>query len=226
MKTTKPGAAIAPTTANRTIEIPMQTRTAPVNATDAGARTADITWSTGAAVRRIDGNGDPWKEELSMNPAHVRMGRMQSGAPVLDTHGRGSVARVLGVIENAKVDGTKGTATIRFSKRPEVDPILQDVKDKIIRNVSVGYTVYRYDDVSTAADLRDGTRRLRATDWEPSEISLVPVGADANAGVRHPALRNTCTIAPRATEQDKPASAAEMHELRHRKQELLEKGSY
>src|SRR6202030_4181009 len=103
----------APTTTNRTIEIPMQTRSAPVNAADTGARTAQITWSTGAAVRRIDGNGDPWMEELSMNPAHVRMGRMQSGAPVLDTHGRGSVARVLGVIENAKVDGTKGTATIR-----------------------------------------------------------------------------------------------------------------
>jgi hypothetical protein len=224
MKTTKLGAAIAPTTGSLTVLIPMQTRLASVDTADAGARTAQITWSTGAAVRRVDQNGEPWIEELSMNPAHVRMGRMQSGAPLLDTHNRYGLSGVLGVVENAKVDGTKGTATVRFSKRAEVDPIFQDVKDKIIRNVSVGYTVYRYDDVSTPEDLRAGTRRLRATDWEPSEVSLVPVGADANAGVRHPALRNACTIgAPCATEQAKPATAAELRELRLRQQELSEK---
>lgn len=215
MQTTKPGAAIAPTM--------IQTRIATVDAADSGSRCANITWSTGAAVNRVDANGS-WIEELSMNPAHVRMGRLQSGAPLLDTHNRYGLSGVLGVVENAKVDGRKGTATVRFSKRAEVDPIFQDVKDKIIRNVSVGYQVHRYDDVSTPEDLRNGVQRLRATDWEPSEISLVPVGADANAGVRNQALRNACTIgAPRVAEQVKPATPAEMAELRRRKQELAEK---
>src|ERR1700733_5261527 len=142
METTKrTGAEIAPATGSQTIQIPMQTRLARVDTSDAGSRTANITWSTGAAVRRVDQNGEPWIEELSMNPAHVRMGRMQSGAPLLNTHQRYDVSSVLGVVESAKVDGTKGTATVRFSKRPDVDPIFQDVKDKIIRNVSVGYSV-------------------------------------------------------------------------------------
>jgi hypothetical protein len=222
MKPIIPGAAIAPTADSQTIQIPMQTRLAAVNIADAGARTANITWSTGAAVKRVDANGDSWIEELSMDPAHVRMGRLQSGAPLLDTHNRYGLSGVLGVVENAKVDGTKGTATVRFSKRAEVDPIFQDVKDKIIRNVSVGYTVYRYEDVSTADDLRNGMRRLCATDWEPSEVSLVPVGADPNAGVRHPALRNACAIgAPRPT-----ATAAEMADLRRRQQDLSEKEGF
>jgi len=154
------------------------------------------------------------------------MGRMQKGAPLLDTHNRYSVTGVLGVVENAHLDGSKGTATVRFSRRPEVDPIFQDVKDKIIRNVSVGYTVYRYDDVSTQEDIKNRVRRMRATDWEPSEVSLVPVGADAGAGVR--ARPNSpCVIGARGTAVNsvKPATAAELHNLRMKKQELSEKGT-
>jgi hypothetical protein len=218
-------------TANKTIEIPIQTRLAEVGTPDAANRTVPITWTTGAAVKRINWDtGEPWIEELSCDPSAVRMGRMQKGAPLLDTHNRYSVSGVLGVVENARVDGSKGTATVRFSKRAEVEPIFQDVKDKIIRNVSVGYTVYRYDDVSTPDDLRAGTRRMRATDWEPSEVSLVPVGADANAGVRSQGVKNSCTIGVAGKvslnqlRDGKPATAAEMHALRIKQQELSERG--
>jgi hypothetical protein len=201
-----------------------QARMADVGNANATSRTADITWTTGAAVSRISpGTGDSWIEELSCDPSAVRMGRLRSGAPLLDTHNRYSVAGVLGVVESAKMHGDKGTATVRFSKRAEVDPIFQDVKDKIIRNVSVGYTVYRYDDVSTADDLRAGTRRLRAMDWEPSEISLVPVGADANAGVRGGLPLGYRAVALDATQPVKPATAAELSDLRRRFQELQEK---
>jgi hypothetical protein len=205
-----------------TMEIPVQTRSASVGNINAASRTAEIVWTTGAAVKRIDpSSGQPWTEELSCNPSHVRMDRMKNGAPLLDTHNRYGLDGVLGVVENAKVDGTKGTATVRFSNRAEVEPIFQDVKDKIIRNVSVGYTVYRYDDVSTPDDLRAGTRRMRATDWEPSEVSLVPVGADANAGVRSQGAKNSCSIGAPGTA--KPATAAEMKDIRLRQQYLAEK---
>jgi hypothetical protein len=212
------------------VEIPVQTRSAEVGAVNADSRSVSITWTTGAAVRRMDLEGDQFIEELSCDPSAVRMGRMQSGAPLLDSHNRYSLSGVLGVVENAQIDGRKGTATVRFSKRADVEPIFQDVKDKIIRNVSVGYTVYRYDDVSTADDIKLRVRRLRAMDWEPCEVSLVPVGADAKAGVRAEPRKGTCVIAvpQRSTPADPGThgaiTEAEMTQLRRRKQALSERG--
>ena len=52
--------------------------------------------------------------------------------------------------------------------------------DKSVRYVSVGYRVHRYE-----IEKRDGQRELwRAVDWEPYEISAVPMPADAGAVIR------------------------------------------
>lgn len=164
------------------IEMPLQVRLAPVSTVDAEARTAELVFSRGGQVRRYDWMRDEeWIEELSMDPAHVRLGRLQNGAPLLDTHARWSLNSVIGVVEAASVDGTQGVATVRFSEREDVQPIFQDVRAGIIRNVSVGYTVHRMEEIG-----RDdrGRRIMRAVDWEPMEISLVPVPADAGAAVR------------------------------------------
>lgn len=180
----------------KTVEIATQSRAADLSAPDQEKRTVDLTWTTGAAVRRVDfWTGEPWLEELSTDPAHVRMGRMNSGAPLLNSHASYDLGSVLGVVERASMDGGKGTATARFSRRKDVEPILQDVVDGIIRNVSVGYKVYRFEDVSTQEDIKARIRRMRAVDWEPVEVSLVPVGADAGAGVaRADAEKHTCEI--------------------------------
>jgi hypothetical protein len=179
----------------KTVEIPIQTRLAQVGTVDPQARTVPLVWTTGAAVRRMDfWTGEPWVEELSTDPAHVRMGRMNSGAPLLDCHNRYGIGSVLGVIEDARIGDGQGTCTARFSRRAEVDPVLQDVQDKIIRNVSVGYQVFRYEDVSTEADIKARVRRMRALDWEPQEVSLVPVGADAGAGTRTESPKHACEI--------------------------------
>ena len=51
--------------------------------------------------------------------------------------------------------------------------------DGIIRNVSVGYRVHRYEVIRS-----DGAVPLyRAVDWEPYEISVVSVPADASVGI-------------------------------------------
>jgi hypothetical protein len=161
--------------------IPMQTRLAPVGTVDSKTRTAELVWSRGTRVQRYDWwNDEPYFEELSMDPAHVRMARMQAGAPLLNTHNRFDLAGVIGVVESAAVAGGEGRATVRFSERDDVKPIFQDVAAGIIRNVSVGYIVHKYEKSRNP----DGVLVMRAVDWEPSEISLVPVGADAGAGVR------------------------------------------
>jgi len=180
----------------KTVEIPVQTRLATIGTADSAARTANLVWTTGAAVKRMDfWTGDVWMEELSCDPSAVRMARMNSGcAPVLNTHNSYDLMAVLGVVERASIDGQQGTAQIRFSKRADVLPIFEDVQDKIIRNVSVGYKVYRYEDVSTPEDQKARMRRMRAMDWEPSEVSLVPVGADPGATMRAEAPKHSCEI--------------------------------
>lgn len=170
----------------RRIEMPVQTRLAPITSVNEEQRTVDMVWSAGGRVKRYDWErGQYYMEELSLKPGHVRMDRLNNGAPLLDTHNRWSLSDVLGVVEkgSAKVDGQRGVATTRFSKRDEVEPIFRDVKDKIIVNVSTGYAVYRMEQLPPDAT-SDGLQIYRAIDWEPMELSLVAIGADAGAGVR------------------------------------------
>lgn len=70
---------------------------------------------------------------------------------------------------------------MRFSDRDDIAGIISDIKNGIIRNVSVGYRVYIYEQGEQA---KDEVPTYRALDWEPMEISMVPIPADYNAGTR------------------------------------------
>jgi hypothetical protein len=144
-------------------------------------RTATLTWYTGASVRRFDGRG-AFEMRFSMEPQSIRMGRMASGsAPLLNSHRDFTVDDVIGVITKAWVENGQGKATIRFSKRADVDPIWQDVQDGILRNASMGVAIHAVEDVTPRGA---SLRQVLVTDWEPEEISLVPIGADPGAGFR------------------------------------------
>jgi len=193
MKSTAPA---APRT--QTVELPSLVLRADIGAVDRKARTVELIFSTGAPVQRFDWNtGSSYVETLSLKPAAVRMDRLNAGAPLLNTHGTYDLRDVIGAVEpgSAAVDGTRGVATVRFSRRADVEPIFQDVVDKIIRNVSVGYKVHKY--VQTEATDGQPMRR-HAVDWEPFEISAVPIGADAGAQMRGADKRptNPCAIVP------------------------------
>jgi len=165
-------------------ELPLQTRAATFGNVDEKSRTAELIWSTGARVKRYDWErGRYYWEELGLRDGEVILDRLNSGAPLLNTHNRYSLDDVLGVVEpgTAKVDGARGTATVRFSSREDVAPIFRDVKDKIIVNVSAGYMVHRMQETD---ELVDGIPVYRAVSWTPAEISLVPIGADDGAKVR------------------------------------------
>ncbi len=153
---------------------------------DVEKRTVDVVWTTGARVLRGGFWTDPFYEELSLEPGHVRMGRLNGGAPFLDSHNGYELSGILGTVErgSASVDGKKGRATVRFARAeddPNADAIFRKVKDGIISSISVGYRVYKYETVEKE-DEKVPTRR--ATDWEPFELSAVPMGADAGAGFR------------------------------------------
>jgi hypothetical protein len=180
-------------------DLPMQTRLAGVAPAtlNAEGRTVDLVWSTGAGVRRYDYWRDRYYvEELSLDPAHVDMSRLNAGAPLLNTHGRYDLSDVIGVVETASLENGEGRATVRFSDREDVEPIFKDVRNGIIRNVSVGYSVRKYEIVE-----EEGKDPIyRAVDWQPMEISMVPIGADANAGTRSAETgSNPCEYVNRAT---------------------------
>lgn len=160
---------------------------------DVAARTVRVQYTTGARVERYEWTDyDSYRkfmEELSTEKGHVRLDRFKAGAvPVLDSHRNWGLDSVIGKV----IDADETHATIRFSGRKELEGIWQDIVDGVISNISVGYRVYKYEDI-TKED--DKVRILRAIDWEPLEVSFVAIPADPNAGVRsHTQTTNRCVI--------------------------------
>lgn len=124
-----------------------------------------------------------FKEILSMDPAHIRLGRMQSGVSVLDNHDQYSSVKkaVLGRATNPKIGGSEGTCTVSLSDRDDNKGLVNDVKKGFIADLSVGYRVFKYEEMTLPGE---EIRTLKAVDWEPYEVSFVPVPADASAQVR------------------------------------------
>lgn len=162
-------------------------------------RTVELVWSTGAAVDRYDYfSGKRYREVLSLDPKSIRLERLNNGAPLLDAHSAYSIADQIGVVEpnSVRLAAKEARATVRFSRRDSVNDIWNDVRDGILRNVSVGYRVFEFRE-SVAKDAEIPTRT--ATSWEPYELSLVPMPADAGAQVRSlHAQTNQCVIVTRA----------------------------
>lgn len=168
-----------------TIEVPPSYVQAAISTIDEESRTVELVFSTGAAFGRCDwATGRRYQLRFSLQAAHVRLGRLNNGAPLLNAHSTYDLSRQVGVVvdKSAAVDGKEARCTVRFSRRDEVEPIWQDVKDGIIRNVSVGATIHKF--VEDKAGGQGGLPLRTAVDWEPFEVSLVPVGADDGAKVK------------------------------------------
>jgi len=148
-----------------------------------------MVFSTGAKVLRVPWFDEPFIEELSLDPKHVRLKRFQNGAPILAMHSRGGRSGIealkdqVGVIRSAETDGKKGTAKGQFSAREDLQWLRDDVRDGIIQHTSVGYRVHKFEEIAPKKE--GGLRTLRAVDWEPFENSIVTMGADDKSMVRN-----------------------------------------
>ncbi|MGH6625147.1 MAG: prohead protease/major capsid protein fusion protein [Burkholderiaceae bacterium] len=157
-------------------------------------RTVEVVWTTGARVRRRDWWTDQsYDEELVVDANAIDLTRLNTGgAPVLNTHSSYSLDDQIGVVDRAWVQGGEGRAVLRLSERDEVAGIVRDIEAGLIKNISVGYNVRKYEIVSAANRSDGGTVPLyRAVDWEPAEISFVPIPADAMSSTRSDSLRGS-----------------------------------
>jgi hypothetical protein len=150
---------------------------------DADAYTIEVVWTTGARAPMYDAwTGEGFLEELSLKSGHVRLERLNAGAPFIDTHDSSECSRVVGSVVrgSARVEGGKGICTVQLSRARDVADTVQKIREGVIRNVSVGYWVHRHENLPD-----EGDEQVKiAVDWEPLEISAVPVPADAGAQIR------------------------------------------
>jgi len=176
------------------IELPALRRSAELapNTADTDARTVEVVWSAGARVRRSTLFGEPYDEELSLDPTHVRLDRLNAGAPFLKVHEIDTLDAVIGSVVpgSARIENGRGIAQVRISERADVEPIWRDIQAGHIRAVSIGYQVHRFE-----VSKPEAARELwRAVDWTPFEVSAVPVGADPAAGFRAQSPLHDCVL--------------------------------
>jgi hypothetical protein len=114
-----------------------------------------------------------------LDPAGADLAALRGGS-VLDAHRQDGVAAVLGTVDEAWRDGTQLVAQLRFSTRPEIAALVEDIRAGVIRSVSIGYEVTEWREGTDA----QGRRTRTAVKWKPREVSFVAVAADPNARTR------------------------------------------
>lgn len=146
--------------------------TIPPGAINEEKRTIELSFSSEDPYERWWGT-----EILDHGKDAMRLGRLNGGGAVLCDH---DPRDIVGVVDRAFVgDDRMGRAIVRFGKSERADEIFNDVKDGIRKLVSVGYRIHKM----VLESEKDGEATYRVTDWEPYEVSLVAIPADATVGV-------------------------------------------
>lgn len=136
---------------------------------DKEARTVKLSWGSEEPVDRFFGI-----EILDFSSASVRMGRLNGGAAFLLNH---DSDQQVGAVQSADLKSKRGYAIVKISRSR--DDIWNDILDGIRTLVSVGYRIYE----AVTESVKNGVETVRVIDWEPYELSLVGVPADATVGI-------------------------------------------
>jgi len=151
--------------------------------TAAPAARFELVFAAGAPVRRYDwNNGRYYLEQLEVTPEAINLDRLERGAPLLNSHYAYSLEDQIGVCDQPIVEAGVGTVQTQLSRRDSVRGIVQDLEDRVIRNVSVGYARDAIEMVAPSNEA--GMWVYRITRWTPMEVSLVAIPADMDCQVR------------------------------------------
>lgn len=143
-------------------------------------RTVHVSFSSEAVVPRFWGT-----EVLCHDKDCVDLTRLTELGVSLFNHNRD---KVIGVIKNPILNEVEKRChcDIYFDDDEDSDKIFQKVKKGILRGVSVGYQVDRWEEVKTGEVSSNGRFKgpcFVATKWTPLEVSIVSVPADTDVGV-------------------------------------------
>ena len=143
-----------------------------------------------------------YRLRLSLDSAHVRLDRLNSGAaPMLREHTQNVNAVIGQIVAGSAELGATLTARARLSDAPGDADLIHKIRSGLVRNVSVGAFLYTIVPDGPEGDVPT----FVVTDWEPYEASAVAVGADPGARVAL-ALDLVTPSAPPATEEHKTMS--------------------
>lgn len=127
-------------------------------------------------------------EILAHTPAAVDLSRFP--LPLLVSHNQQMLP--VGVCESPTIADGKLRATIKFGSSDLAKQILADVRNRIVRAISIGYSIL--DDTVNG-------NTITATSWMPYEASVVAAPADIEAGFfrTYPEINTMTTPSPAGT---------------------------
>jgi len=179
----------------------LMTRAAAARTVDVEARTVEFWLTTGATVKRYSWLEGEYLETIDLDGADLSRA---VGAPVCISHRSDDLGAVVGVIEKVWREEGGLVGLVRFSRRPEAEAVLMDIKDGIFRQGSIGASVEEYE-----LRERDGVRELIARKWTFLEYSIVPIGADPGAVVRSLDAPQTVIVRSEDSEVEPEAEQAQ-----------------
>lgn len=142
-------------------------------------RTAELTFSSETPYVRWFG-----PEILDHSEGSVDLTRLQEIGVLLFNH---EPDHPIGRVEKVWIgDDSRGHALVKFDADEESDRIFKKVSGGSLRGVSVGYRIKEYTRLKEGETSKDGRFKGPAvivSQWEPLEISIVSVPADAGVGV-------------------------------------------
>ena len=153
-----------------------------------------------AGIRAVEGEGNERRYELSFSSEEpysrwygveildhsegcMDLNRLQTMGVVLFNH---NTNKVLGKVERAWIEASRGKAVIAFDDDDEAEVIRREVENGTLKGVSVGYSVDAWEEVAAGKTSSDGRFTgpcYIAKKWTPLEISVVSVPADPTVGV-------------------------------------------
>ena len=172
------------TPAERTGVPEMLTRAdAKLSSFNAEARTVDLVLATETPVRRRSWDVGVYDEILIVTPQSIDAARLDSMA-LVDSHDTysGLDSRLGSVVPGSlRFEGKTAIVTAKISRNPKGEALFRDLEDGHVMGVSVGYKITSQTKTEAPAG---GAATIRATRWQPMEISVVSVPADPGASTR------------------------------------------
>ena len=149
-----------------------------IQVTEENSKQVELSFSSEEPYRRFFGD-----EILDHSEGCVDLSRLNDIGVVLFNHDRD---KVIGKVNNARIEGDRGKATIEFDDDDFSASIKKKVDNGTLKAVSVGYLVKEWEEVEKGKTSKDGRFKGRcviAKKWLPYEISIVSVPADSTVGV-------------------------------------------